>query len=446
VSISEGSVVRTTGKPPWLSGSVLNYVRQDGTCLRQRTGRYHDWVLGRAANGVVPFQRTSERKIGREVWIGSDNLCATLNFSSQDYLGLAQDPRMAEEAMRGVANFGVHSAGSPAFCGSTRALRGLEDRISDAIGTDQAVVYPTGWAAGYGVPVALIRGGDLVLMDALSHNCIQEGARASGGELRKFRHNDLAELESLLLSARAADATRGIFVLVESLYSMDSDSPDLGALLDLCERYEAISILDVAHDFGSMGEHGRGLLDTVPGRLPDVVLGSFSKTFAANGGFAAAKPEVVNYLRYYSPTNLFSNAISPMQTYVADKAFEITFSEEGTALRNTLMERVKHLRASMSDIGFQVHGDQSPICPVFVGDEALARLTSKHVFELGMAANLVEFPAVPRGKARFRFQLMANHEPEDLDRAAAIMLEARHRAETELAGLTHEALTQRTPA
>ncbi len=432
MSRTDGIVTHPNGKPSWLSGSVLNYVRQEGTCLRQRTRRYHEWVLNRDLNGVVPFQRTAERKIGREVWIGSERPGATLNFSSQDYLGLAQDPRLAEEAVRGIAAFGVHSAGSPAFCGSTRALRGLEDRISNAIGTDEVVVYPTGWAAGYGVPVALIRGDDLVLMDALSHNCIQEGARASGGEVRKFRHNDLGELEALIQTARAADAGRGIFVLVESLYSMDSDSPDLGALLDLCERYEAISILDVAHDFGSMGAHGRGLLDTVPGRLPDVVLGSFSKTFAANGGFATAKPEVVNYLRYYSPTNLFSNAISPMQTYVADKAFEITFSEEGAALRETLMDRVKHLRASMRGLGFQVHGEPSAICPVFVGDEALARLTSKHVFELGMAANLVEFPAVPRGKARFRFQLMANHEPADLDRAAAILLEAKDRGTAEL--------------
>ena len=393
----------------------------------------------------MPYQRTSVKCVSRTLALDSRNSPPLLNFSSQDYLGLAQDGQMVEAAIQGARDFGVHSAGSPAFCGATRAVRSLENRINAAIGSEEAVVYPTGWAAGYGVPVALIRGGDLVLMDALSHNCIQEGARASGGEVRKFRHNDLGELESLIRTARAADAGRGIFVLVESLYSMDSDSPDLGALLDLCERYEAISILDVAHDFGSMGEHGRGLLDTVPGRLPDVVLGSFSKTFAANGGFAAAKPEVVNYLRYYSPTNLFSNAISPMQTSVADKAFEIAFSEEGAALRDTLMERVKHLRASMRGLGFQVHGEPSPICPVFVGDDALARLTSKHVFELGMAANLVEFPAVPRGKARFRFQLMANHEPADLDRAATILLEAKERGMAELETLTLGSTRCQTP-
>lgn len=355
-----------------------------------------------------------------------------INFSSQDYLGLAQDERMQEAVLRGMKDFGVHSAGSPAFCGSTEALRSLERKIAATLGADKVIVYPTGWAAGYGVPVALIRSDDLILMDALSHNCIQEGARASGGELIKFKHNDLDELERHLVNGRAANASRGIFVLTESLYSMDSDSPNLGQLLDLCEQYEAISILDVAHDFGSLGRNGRGLLDSIPGRMPDVVLGSFSKTFAANGGFAAAKPAAATYLRYFSPTNLFSNAISPMQTYVASRAFDIAFSLEGDELRRKLMSRILALREAMTRNGLLVHGDPSPICPVFVGDEALARVTSKHVSAMGLAANLVEFPAVPRGKARFRFQLMANHEICDCERAADVMKAAREVAEAEL--------------
>ncbi len=421
-----------------LNGSLLHYVRQNGTGASERTRPYYEWSTHRSFHQVFPYQRTAESKVGRELSLAGDNGRVTINFSSQDYLGLAQDGRMMEAAMRGARDFGVHSAGSPAFCGSTRVLRELESVIAEVIGAQEVVVYPTGWAAGYGVPVALIRGDDLILMDALSHNCIQEGARASTAEVKKFRHNDLQELEVFLAEARKASANRGIFVLVESLYSMDSDCPDLAALLDLCEQYEAISILDVAHDFGSMGAAGKGLLESIPGRLPDVVLGSFSKTFAANGGFSAASPQVVNYLRYHSPTNLFSNAISPMQTCVAKEAFDITFSREGDTLRTTLMERVLHLRAGMKTAGLHVHGEPSPICPVFVGDEALARLTSKHVFDLGMVANLVEFPAVARGKARFRFQLMATHEPEDLDRAVAIMLEGKNRAMVELAGLMEE--------
>lgn len=415
----------------YLKGSVLQYVRQNGVILSDRTRAYDAWERGRRSHLVCPYQRVCVSAVGKRLVLDGDSRPA-LNFSSQDYLGLAQDERMIEAAHNGARAFGVHSAGSPAFCGATKALRAFESRIAEVIGAPEAVVYPTGWAAGYGVLVGLMRKEDLVVMDALSHNCIQEGARSCGGEVKKFRHNDLDHLEGILMAARAESLDRGVFVLFESLYSMDSDSPDLAALLDLCERYQAISILDVAHDFGSMGSRGRGLLDGVEGRLPDVVLGSFSKTFAANGGFAAAQPEVVNYLRYYSPTNLFSNAISPMQTFVADKAFEIAFSDEGCKLRKVLSERVNLLRSAMNDKGLIVHGEPSPICPVFVGDEALARLTSKHVAELSMAANLVEFPAVARGKARFRFQVMASHEEADVLKAAEIMAEAKRRAEDEL--------------
>lgn len=414
-----------------LEGSVIQYVRQNGTCLIQRTRDYDTWERGRRNHSVCPYQRVCVSSVGKHIILDGDSH-PSLNFSSQDYLGLSQDVRLVEAAHHGAREFGVHSAGSPAFCGATKALRNLEARIAKVVGGPEAVVYPTGWAAGYGVLAGLIRKEDFLFMDALSHNCLQEGARSCGGEVIKFKHNDLLHLEELLAAARSESAGRGIFVVAESLYSMDSDSPDLEAFLVLCERYKAISVLDVAHDFGSMGNHGRGLLDTVPGRLPDVVLGSFSKTFAATGGFAVAQPEVINYLRYYSPTNLFSNAISPMQTYVANKAFEIAFSVEGRNLRSQLAERVRQLRGAMVTRGLEVHGTPSPICPVFVGNEALARLTSKYVAELGMAANLVEFPAVARGKARFRFQVMASHSREDVERAAEVMEEAKCRAEEEL--------------
>ena len=217
-----------------LKGSVLNYVRQTGSCVIERTAPYWKWIDRRIVNQVLPYQRTADAPPGRELVVDGRHF---LNFSSQDYLGLASDPRMVEAAARAAKNFGVHSAGSPAFCGSTRLLRELEDCIRGVVGGNldaECVVLPTGWAAGYGVLVGLIRGDDLVLMDALAHNCLQEGARSCGGEVRKLAHNDLGQLEEILRDERAKNSQRGIFVVTESLYSMDSDSPDLGKLLDLC--------------------------------------------------------------------------------------------------------------------------------------------------------------------------------------------------------------------
>jgi glycine C-acetyltransferase len=157
----------------YLNGSLVQYLRQKGTLLHDRTQPYDIWERGRRTSSVMPYQRVSISGVGNDLILDDDITRPILNFSSQDYLGLAQDGRMVEAAARGARDFGVHSAGSPAFCGATKALRDLEGRIAGLIGAEEAVVYPTGWAAGYGVPVALIRSDDLVLMDALSHNCIQ---------------------------------------------------------------------------------------------------------------------------------------------------------------------------------------------------------------------------------------------------------------------------------
>ena len=206
---------------------------------------------------------------------------------------------------------------------------------------------------------------------------------------------------------------------------MDSDSPDLKGVVDLCREFAAISILDVAHDFGSMGTTGRGLLDTVEREdYPDLVMGSFSKTFGCNGGFVACTEDVKWYLQYYSSPTIFSNAHSPLQSVAALKCFDIAFSDEGKLLREQLMKRIELLRSAVGHAGFHVAGEPSPIVPVYVGTEKLARLTSREFEKRGLVANLVEFPAVPKGKARFRLQLMATHSEEDIRETVEIMSES----------------------
>jgi 7-keto-8-aminopelargonate synthetase-like enzyme len=182
-----------------------------------------------------------------------------------------------------------------------------------------------------------------------------------------------------------------------------------------------------------MGERGLGLLESVDSaHWPDVVMGSFSKTFASNGGFVAAPRCVTDYLRYHSSPVVFSNGISPVQTSIVSAACSIVFSDEGHTLRGQLMERVRLLRDEMSARGLSVTGVPSPIVPVYVGQEALARLTSRYLQENGLLANLVEFPAVPKGKARFRFQVMSSHRPSAIVEAAEIMARSREMARTDL--------------
>jgi 7-keto-8-aminopelargonate synthetase-like enzyme len=420
-----------------LGGSLLHHRPQTGRNLAQRTRPFWDWIEERRGSAVWPYFRVLEEQVGGSVQIANEHgasLGRCINFGSQDYLGLAQDPSIAEAVRACLTQFGVHSAGSPVLCGRTQELLRLERRIADLFGHEASLVFPTGWAAGFGVIAGLARRDDTVLMDDRSHNCLQEGARHATEKVRTFRHNDLEHLRHLLAEARAEDAENGVFVILESLYSMDSDSPDLRRALALAREFEAMVILDVAHDLGAMGDQGLGLLETLGSDSgPDVLMGSFSKTFAANGGFVACSRQVRTYLGCYAAPLGFSNAISPMQTAVVQRAFDITYSEQGRRLRAQLMENICALRAAMDAAGCTVGGTPSPICPVFVGAEPVARLTSRQLIHRGLLANLVEFPAVPRGHARFRFQVMATHTHEDIQTAARIMGEARAIAERDLA-------------
>ena len=205
-------------------------------------------------------------------------------------------------------------------------------------------------------------------------------------------------------------------VITEGLFSMDSDTPDIGAMQELCREYDAILMVDVAHDLGSLGEDGRGHIgmQKMIGKV-DLVMGSFSKTFASNGGFVACKTRAVKeYLRFYSPPCTFSNALSPVQAATVLKAFEIVDSHEGRELRSALMRNVLSLRDELRGAGFDVYGDPSAIVCVKMGSEGLARLVGRRLPELGLIANLVEFPAVPKGQARFRMQVMAKHSPQNI--------------------------------
>jgi glycine C-acetyltransferase len=222
---------------------------------------------------------------------------------------------------------------------------------------------------------------------------------------------------------------------------MDSDTPDLAALQALCHEFNATLVVDAAHDLGCLGDHGHGHIgiQNMLGRV-DIVMGSFSKTFASNGGFVACKSRAVKeYLRFYSSPATFSNALSPVQAATVLKAFDIVESVEGRMQRLALMANVLSLRHQLREAGLDYYGDPSAIVCVKMGTEGLARLVSKRLPELGLIANLVEFPAVPKGAARIRMQVMADHSEKNIADAVQILKTARWQAELELEGINQRA-------
>jgi glycine C-acetyltransferase len=333
-----------------------------------------------------------------------------------DYLGLSSDPQIKEVAKAVIEEYGVHSAGSSALAGNTKYSLKLEDTISEFLSLRHTVLYPTGWAAGYGVINALVGPADHVVMDGLSHACLQEGANSATKNVHLHGHLNLHSVRRHLNRIRSRDINAGILVVTESLFSMDSDVPDLAAMQDLCREFDATLLVDVAHDLGAIGEKGRGFVgaQNMLGKI-DIIMGSFSKTFASNGGFVSCNsPAVKQYLKFYGCSATFSNALSPVQAATVTKAFEIVQSDQGRDLRWLLMKRVLQLRRKLTELAFDVIGEPSAIVPVVIGDEALARMISRRLPDLGVVANLVEYPAVAKGNARFRFQVMPNHTAENV--------------------------------
>lgn len=416
-----------------LTGSLRDYRELRGPDLIGRVDHFFRWQDLRRQHHLWPYSRSTEEAPGTLCGAREDTgqRFSGINFGSQDYLSLASHPAIKDAAKAAIDEYGVHSAGSAAFLGNTKYSLALERTIADFLGMQHTVLYPTGWAAGFGVVKGLVRPSDHVVIDGLAHSCLQEGAAAATRNVHLHRHLDIDSARRHLTRIRAHDTENAILVVTESLFSMDSDTPDIAALQDLCREFQATLVIDVAHDLGNLGEDGRGHLglQQMLGRV-DIVMGSFSKTFASNGGFVACNSAPVReYLKYYSAPQTFSNALSPVQSAIVLKAFDIVASGEGRTLRNQLMANVRHLRGALDQAGFEVLGEPSAIVPVIMRAEGLARLVANQLPALGVVANLVEYPAVAKGSARFRFQVMANHSRKQIDDVVDRLRTAYHRAQ-----------------
>ena len=419
-----------------LRGSMRDFRFPKGADLLRRIEGFYQWQDARRQSGLWSYSRSTETGPDATVTVRDDRGRGMqgVNFASQDYLSLASHPAIKATAQDAISRYGVHSAGSAALVGNTTQSIALERRIAEFLGMEEAVLFPTGWAAGYEVVRGLVRSSDHIVMDALSHSCLQEGANAATRNVYQFRHLDTEHCRRWLSEIRAKDVENGILVATESLFSMNSDTPNLVATQELCREFNATLVVDVAHDLGCLGEDGRGHigLQRMIGKI-DLVMGSFSKTFASNGGFIACRNRSIKeYLRFYASPTTFSNALSQTQAAVVLKAFEIVESHEGRDRRDALMRNVLSLRGKLIGSGMEVYGDPSAIVAVKMGSEALARLVSRQLSHRGLVANLVEFPAVPKGAARFRLQVMANHDEEQIAKAADIVRNAYRIAAAEL--------------
>ena len=423
-----------------LGGSVAEFARPSGPDLMTRTAAILPWIAARRDAEVWPYARAVSSAPGTMTRAEAEAFQTRegLNFATQDYLSLSSHPAVHEAAQQALRCYGLHSGGSSALQGRSDISRALEREIGDTLQMEHVVLFSTGWGAAFGAVTALVRPNDHVVMDRLAHASLQTGVAAATRNVTRIEHLSVDALRRALVQIRSGDASNGVLVITEGLFSMDSDSPDLRAMQAVCREFQATLLVDVAHDFGSLGPGGTGHIgrEGMLGEI-DIVMGAFSKTFASNGGFVATRHAGVRaYVEAFGGPHMFSNAMSPIQVATVREALRIVRSEEGAARRAALMDAVGTLRQTLGGLGLECLGDPSAVVPVLIGHTPVARLASRGSLQRGLFAALVEFPAVGIRAARFRMQVQADHTPTQAREGARLLAEAVDEARQEVARAT----------
>ena len=344
-----------------------------------------------------------------------------LNFSSNDYLGLANEPALKEAAIRAVERYGAGAGGSRLICGSLAPHQELDETLAAFKGTEAALSFSTGYAAAIGAICALLGKDDFLVLDKLVHACIVDAARLCGAKLRVFDHNDLNDLEAKLdwarqqvQSPKSKVQSQGgrTLVVTESVFSMDGDHAPLREMVALKEQYGAWLMVDEAHATGLYGAHRRGLADELGvGDRIEVQMGTLGKALGASGGYICGSRALIDYLINRARTFIFSTAPVPAAAAAATAGIRFVESSAGEERRNKLWQ---HVSALPSTINPQLSTSRSAIIPILIGEEGKAVEVASVLRDQGIFIPAIRYPTVARGQARLRLTLSASHTAADL--------------------------------
>jgi glycine C-acetyltransferase len=347
-----------------------------------------------------------------------DSGAEVLNFCANNYLGLADDPRLVEAAKAGLDADGFGMASVRFICGTQTVHKQLEHAIADFLGTDDAILYSSCFDANGGLFETLMTDEDAIISDELNHASIIDGVRLSKARRLRYKNNDLADLEARLKEADAAGA-RFKLIATDGVFSMDGIIADLAGICDLADRYDALVMVDDSHAVGFIGDNGRGTPEHcgVLNRV-DIITGTLGKALGgASGGYVAARKEVVELLRQRSRPYLFSNTLAPSIAAASLKVLELLASDEGADLRERVRANGARFRQAMTSLGFDLVPGEHPIIPVMLGDAQVASKMAEALLDEGVYVIGFSYPVVPKGRARIRTQMSAAHTPEHIDRA-----------------------------
>lgn len=345
-----------------------------------------------------------------------------LNFSSNDYLGLATHPKVKAAAAEAAARYGAGSGASRLICGSLKPHHQLEEFLAAFKGTEAALVFSTGYATALGTIPALLSKDDIVVIDKLVHASIVDAAKLSGAKLRVFAHNDTEDLEAILRwcdQQRTGTSSIKIVVVTESLFSMDGDFAPLKQIVALKEKYGAWLMVDEAHATGLFGEGRRGLCEheSVSDAV-EIQMGTLGKAVGSAGGYIAGSRVLIDYLVNKARSFIFSTAPPPSVSAAAQAGLEVIRSRDGAGLAATLHSRVAHFIQSS---GFSLPPVMSPILPYIVGAESAALALAAKLLEQGVFVPAIRYPTVARNTARLRITFSAAHSVKDIEQLAHLL-------------------------
>lgn len=361
------------------------------------------------AMGIYPYFTPIQEVKGNKVRVDGREM---IMIGSNNYLGLIDHPKVMKAAQDAVEKYGVATCGSRFLNGTLDIHVELERRLAKFMRKKAALVFSTGFQTNQGIISTIIREGEAVITDKMVHASIIDAARLSRGETYRFKHNDIEDLENILASL---DVNQGKMIVVDGVFSMEGDLTNLPAVVKLAKKYKAKLMVDDAHGIGVMGKNGRGTCEhfDVEDEV-DLIMGTFSKSFASLGGFVAGEAKVISYIKHFARSLIFSASITPASVATALATLEIIETEPER--REKLWEITKNMKSGFQAMGYNTGPTETPIIPLIIGQDELTFMLWRLLREDGIFANPVIYPAVPKEQSLIRTSYSASHTQEELDR------------------------------
>ncbi len=366
-------------------------------------------------NGVYRTLPINEGACDAVVYIDGKEV---INLSSNNYLGLATNERMKKASIDAINKYGVGAGSVRTIIGNNDLYEELEKKLASYKREEAAFVFQSGLNCNMGTIQAITDKGDLIVSDELNHASIIDGVKLSKADKAVYKHSDMNHLENILKEKR--DQYENVLIITDGVFSMDGDLALLPQIVDLAEKYQCMTYVDDAHGSGVLGENGRGTVDhfNLHGRV-DFIIGTLSKGIGVIGGYVAGKKTMKEWLLHRGRPALFSTALPPSSVAAIIEAFNIL--EQTTEYSDRLWENASYFKQGLSKLGFDTGKSETPITPIIVGDEELAMKLSSELLNEGVFVSAIVFPTVPKGTARLRCMISANHTKEHLDKALDVL-------------------------